>query len=168
MIGKRVWVIRSGKHSVAHSLFLEKGVIALARGDFDDLGGLAASADVFRALKKREGMTFYRFIHELARDDLVLYPSRVVDGRVNFGLVSGAYSFRPSSPDFPHQRDVQWLGSVERKSLPRQLDKEIGFFFQFYRVTRNSDSFWALVESSVERNSGKSLSEGKEVVARLD
>lgn len=155
-----VWVIRSGKKCVAHDLFYEKSIIALAAQHVPDLSAVASTREAFKAkvLKSEKlqdltpssighiSSTLFRFVCEMSIGDTVLYPSTAKDRKVNLGVVVGNYSFSRHDSGFPHQRAVRWIGTIPRDSLHGRPLKEISYFYQFYKVKQASDYFLKLAE----------------------
>ena len=151
---RRVWVIRAGKRSSVHSLFVDHGLIALGRQHVGDLSRLPAEMGLFldhvRQLAIRGGAsteptslgrlagTFFRFIHVMHDGDIAIYPATKVEGKLYIGVVSGPYGHQPEpDPEFPHQRSVSWLKSLPRTTFSGSVLSELGAFSPFFEVKRN-------------------------------
>src|ERR1700723_1515295 len=98
----RVWCVRAGPNGEADSLFREQSILALGWGIVGDLSSLANDRTAFRIhigkcyenekpgrVLSVAGMLF-RFIHDIAVDDLVVYPSKI-DRTIHIGRVAGSY-----------------------------------------------------------------------------
>src|SRR6266581_3574737 len=123
---KTLWGIHGGKTGDADSLFLKKNRIALGWVATGDIGKWKATREAF---KEKIGETYpdktaagtvnsagqlYRFAHELAVGDLVVYPSKR-DRQIHIGEVTGGYEYRPDmEPGYPQTRTVKWLKHVPR------------------------------------------------------
>lgn len=100
-------MIRAGRRSVGHDLFLNQSAIALASQGYGDLsqlsgaqpkefaqGARAVCSDQETSKSPNSSPAVYqRFINEMRVGDLVLYPSTAVNGLLNLGVVKGEYKF---------------------------------------------------------------------------
>lgn len=122
--GVRVWLIRAGREGRYEQLALGQEVCLIG---WSDLGGIepAASRDDLKAkiaevygeatpasLASQAGQV-YRFVHDVAIDDLVVLPLMTSPGHVAIGRVSGGYEYRADGAfegtDARHTRPVEWL-----------------------------------------------------------
>jgi restriction system protein len=152
-----VWCIRAGGSSAAEKLFLEKKFVALGWPAMGDLSKIKPDREAFKAklhethphekpgaIPTKAGELF-RFVHEMAVNDIVVYPSKV-DRHVHIGRVQGNYKYGPElDEDYPHLRAVQWLKSVPRLSFTQGALYEIGGALAFFRVKTYADEFLAVL-----------------------
>lgn len=155
-----MWVIRAGRRSIAHQIFLDGKVVALASQNFGDLSSMSADLPSFKrqAAEMRveqverhapdgSPSVFFRFVRELRVGDIVFYPSTALDRMIHVGIITGVYVFVASDREFPHQRSVEWIGEMPRDSLGKPLAKEVSYFFPFYKIKRHRESFLVAVAS---------------------
>jgi len=153
----RVWVIRAGKGGQAHDLFLDKAVVALADVGLGHLNKLGDSRehfyDAYRSLFPEESRTgsagvagkFFRFLHEVAVGDIVVYPDQ--SKRVNIGVVTGPYTFKKTA-DFQHQRKVEWRGTIDKADFRIEVVQEMGAARTFFEIKRHPEVFANLIDSA--------------------
>lgn len=155
---KTIWGIRAGQAGEAHALFMEKNVVAIGWPDMGDLSKIEGSRTAFKdALAKSHPSTkpaavpnnagqLYRFVHEMKRGDLIVYPSKA-DRQINIGEVTGDYLFDPAlSASYPNIRSVKWLKSVGRVEFSQGALYEIGSAMSLFQVRNYSDEFRAVLE----------------------
>lgn len=143
----RFWGIRAGKDGAAHSLFLNKGVVALTDAKLGDLSNLEATRDSFYSLYRNLhpnetrtgtagiGGKFYRFVHEVIVGDFIVYPA-LKTKLVYVAEVTGEYIFIESS-EYQHQRTVKWTHAIPRSELSKQTSRELGAARTFFEFKRN-------------------------------
>lgn len=146
----RAWVIRAGIRGNAEDYFLRKNRIVLIEPGFGDLSKIEPNRQsfygVYRSLRPDEtpsgisgvGGKFFRFVHEIKTGDIILYPS-LTDKQVHVGQLMGEYQFVKSEIDFPHQREVAWIGSFPKDSLSRAAQYELGAARTLYRYQKHLD-----------------------------
>lgn len=152
-----LWVIRAGKNSEAHQLFIENGLIVLARQDMGNLRLLQKERTAFYAAYASHhhadgqvairgiGGKFFRFIHEVCVGNLILYPCRL-DKRIYFGEVAGRYFYDDShGEEYPHRRKVNWQGSFPKSALSEFGKRELGAARTFFRFTKNVEELIRLI-----------------------
>jgi len=151
-----------GKTGDADSLFLKHNTIALGWATIGDLATLPADREAFKkkvtevfpdkkpgAIPLDAGQLF-RFVHELADDDIVVYPSKR-DKQIHLGKVTGAYRYDPKlEPGYPNLRPVKWLRSYPRTHFKQGALYEIGSAMSFFQVKTYADEFIAALEGKVE------------------
>jgi restriction system protein len=153
-----VWGIHAGEAGQADDLFVEQGRIALGWHKVGDVAGLEADRERFKAAVAEaypeakqgaipvSGGVLFRFVHEIALDDVVLYP-RKADRHVHVGRVAGAYQYDPKASDrYPHQRPVRWLGSFPRTRFSQGALHEIGSLVTLFQVRNHAEEFLAALE----------------------
>jgi restriction system protein len=180
----RIWVIRSGKGSKAHDLFLAEGVIALADATIGDLAKLKGSRDTFYDAYRKShpedtkygvtgiGGKFFRFMHEVRVGDLAVYPA-LQDKTVYIGSILSDYAFDMKSP-FPHRRLVRWKFMIPKSEFSQASRYELGAARTFFEFKRNADELLSMIaDNKVTRfrsksPSGKNLNQENRVVIGAD
>lgn len=156
-----LWGIHAGKTGDADKLFLQQSVIALGWHQMGDLSHLGEKRDDFKAkyaqvfaeaAKEKPGTVptsagqLFRFVHEMAIDDHVVYSSKLTK-KVHIGRICGDYQYDESSePNYPQRRKVQWLKTVPRTHLSQGALYEIGSALSVFMVKNYADEFWTLLD----------------------
>lgn len=161
MAEKTVWGIHGGRTGAADSLFLKRNCIALGWPRVGNLETLPATRDAFKARliqyypDKKPGAVpveagqLFRFIHEMADGDLVVYPSSV-DRQIHIGQVTGPYEFHPEpQPEYPHRRPVKWLRTTTRTRFTQGALYETGSAMSLFQVKNYADEFVAALEGQI-------------------
>jgi restriction system protein len=130
-----IWGIHAGRTGDAESLFLKRNVIAIGWDKVGDLNAIAGDREAFKAKVaeaypgKKPGAIpnnagqLYRFVHEMAAGDLVIYPSRL-DRRLHVGRVEGDYRYDPSSE--PGYSRYKGLLPLKKVYVPEPLEDTEG------------------------------------------
>lgn len=119
LVESSLWGIHGGRTGDADSLFLRKSTVALGWMKMGDLAPLEPNREAFKArvaevypeagpgaIPNNAGQLF-RFVHEMAVGDLVVYPSKR-DRQVHIGRVEGEYQYDPKTePGYLHRRAVK-------------------------------------------------------------
>lgn len=153
---KTIWGVHmKGQHGSAP---VDDGYIAIGWSDMGDLSKIQADREAFKAKlsaaypgKKKGAIpvdagTLYRFTHEMAIGDIVIYPSKN-DRMVNIGEIAGEYQFVPADveADAPNRRKVKWLKHLPRTTFSQGALHEIGSFITLFQVTTHADEFLAVL-----------------------
>lgn len=154
-----IWGIHAGSKGTADSLFLQSNFIAIGWDEAGDIGQLEPNRDAFKAKisETYSGIksgtvpvwagVLYRFVHEIQKEDLVVYPSKA-DRYVHIGKVTGHYKYDPSiSSDYPNLRPVRWLKSISRSSFSQGALYEIGSAVTLFQVRNYANEFLSVLES---------------------
>jgi restriction system protein len=153
-----MWGIHAGRTGDADNLFLKKNVVALG---WAEMGDLSKNKDR-DAFKKSVVQTYtdvkpgaianyagqlYRFVHEMKKGDLIIYPSKR-DREVHIGEVKGEYIYEPKlESGYPNVREVKWLKSLPRTAFTQGALYEIGSAMSLFQVKNYADEFKSKVES---------------------
>ena len=134
-----------------------KSFIAIGWDKLGDLSKLTATRDAFKtavaaaydakpgAIPVNAGILF-RFVHEMKKGDIVVYPSKP-DRMVNLGVVESDYTFDNASVQaYPNRRRVKWLRQLPRTDFSADALHEIGAFITLFKVSNNADEFLAAYE----------------------
>jgi restriction system protein len=155
-----VWGIHAGMTGDADTLFLRGNCIAVGWNKMGDLSGLkdreAFKTKVVEAYPdKKPGAIaptagqMYRFLYEMKRGDVVVYPSKR-DRQVHLGCVEGPYRYDPQrEPGYPHQREVRWRCEVPRTQFTQGALYEIGAALSLFQVKNYAHEFLAALEGTV-------------------
>jgi restriction system protein len=84
--------------------------------------------------------TLFKFIHEIKKGDLVIYPSKI-DKMVNLGIVQGDYEFKPAADDLgcPNRRAIKWTSHLPRAAFSQTALHEIGSAVTLFSVKNNAE-----------------------------
>lgn len=139
------WVIRAGKKGSARNIFINSNRIVLSDDKLGDLRLLPKERSVFKGIyaslhpEKTQAAIggisgkFFRFLHEVKIDDLIIYPC-IREKKIYLGKVTSSYSYDLSlNPLFPHQRSVSWIISFPKESLSLSAQRELGAARTFFR-----------------------------------
>ena len=156
-----IWGIHAGRTGDAHTLFLQKGVIAIGWEAMGDLSLIPAKRDAFKsayskaypnekpaAIPNNAGQPF-RFLHEMKQGDLVVYPSKQ-DRKINIGQITGDYFHDPKGGGYPNQRPVKWLKTVPRLQFSQGALYETGSALSLFQIKNYADEFRAALEGKKE------------------
>ncbi len=142
------WVIRAGKGGAAHNLFIKNGLVVLSDAGLGNLLKLNATRSSFYATyrelhpdKTRSGIAqiggkYFRFLHEIAIGDYVLYPS-LSDKQIYVGLVTGEYSYKKLSK-YPHRRTVSWINKIPKSEFSIPARRELGAARTLFEFKNNT------------------------------
>lgn len=155
-----VWGIHMGAH--VDSSPIEDGYIAIGWDRIGDLSVLKPTREAFKADLLRaypdtkpgavpvQAGVLYRFVHEMEKGDIVIYPSKN-DRMVNIGSIAGGHSF--SSEDryqYPNHRKVEWLAHIPRDEFPQAALNEIGSAVTLFSVSRYANDFLKRINQPAE------------------
>jgi len=156
-----IWGIHGGRTGDANSLFLKKNMIGIGWSEMGDLSKLADDREAFKeavlaaypdkkpgAIPNNTGQ-LYRFVHEVQKDDIVVYPSKQ-DRQIHIGKVTGDYQHDPAlEPGYPNLRPVQWIRVVPRSKFTQGALYEIGSAMSLFQVKNYADEFIAALDNKV-------------------
>lgn len=153
-----VWGIHAGKTGDAHTLFMSQNVIALGWPLLGDLSKIKGDRETFKAKiieaypGKKPGAVpvdagqLFRFIYELKKGDIVVYPSKVTR-EIHIGKVVGDYQYSPDLHEhYRNTRAVKWLKVVPRINLTQGALYEIGSAMSFFQVKTYAEEFLAAIK----------------------
>ncbi|MGH7412200.1 MAG: restriction endonuclease [Candidatus Methylomirabilis sp.] len=156
MSEQTIWGIHAGQYGEADELFRERNVIAI--GDYmGDLSGWKDREDYKNAyVKANPGSAkmkvainagvCYRFVHEIQRHDLVVYPAKYT-GEVLIGRIVGDYQYAPNiSKEYPNQRKVEWVRPVPRTGFSQGALYEMGAAMTLFQIKNYAHEILAVLE----------------------
>jgi restriction system protein len=95
-----------------------------------------------------EAGTLFRFAHEIAAGELIVYPSKH-NRMVNIGHATGKRwhgpALNPGDDAFPNFLGVKWFGCYPRNDFSQAALNEIGSFITLFRVREHGAEFEAKV-----------------------
>lgn len=101
-----------------------------------------------KAIPVQAGAIF-RFVHEMKKGDLVVYPSKH-DRMVNIGVLTGEASYNANDPDeYPNRRAVEWIAHFPRNEFSQSALYEIGAAVTLFLIRRNAAEFFAKIGQPV-------------------
>jgi restriction system protein len=155
------WGIHAGRTGDAHSLFLNKGCVAVGWNRMGDLSKIRPDREAFKARVAevypgmKEGAVpgsagqMFRFVYEMKEGDIVIYPSKL-DRQIHLGRVDGPYRYDPTTaPGYPDTRPVKWLKSLPRTHFTQGALHEVGSAMSFFQVKTYADEYLAALRGGV-------------------
>lgn len=100
----------------------------------------------------------YRFVHEVAEGDWVVFPSKH-DRMINIGRFNGDIGYRPDAEallaEYATFRKVEWLAHLPRTEFKQSTLYELGSFITLFKVKNHAADLLGRVgiESASELNS---------------
>lgn len=152
-----LWGIHAGSTGDVDKLFLTRNCVAVGWHQVGDLSNLQPDREAFkkkvaaaypdkkvRSVQINGGL-LYRFVHEMKRGDIILYPSRE-DHKIHFGRIEGDYRFDESwESRYPHRRPVKWLIEVPRTQFSQGALQELGAAIALFQVKNYAEEFQAVL-----------------------
>lgn len=128
----QIWVVRLGAGGGAAAAAESAGVAAVGwQQDFPGDVSLLDQGEM-QARGGNGGPQLRRFVHDVAVGDVILTP--LTSPSLLVGIVSGEYEHRPGLvPDLPHTRAVQWLGVLNRQSLPESVRASLNSLLTIFK-----------------------------------
>lgn len=154
-----IWGIHAGKTGDAHSLFMQKHVVALGWQEMGDLSKIPPDREAFKAAVAKTYPNYkpgavptnagqlFRFVHEMKADDLVVYPSKH-DRKIHIGLVNGPYVYNASLLPYPSTRSVEWLKCLPRTAFSQGALYEMGSAMSLFQIRNYAQEFRAALEGN--------------------
>lgn len=150
------WGIHAGHSGEVDSQFKDKKVIAIGWNEIGDLSNTKTRDDIKELYKKAypdDGIgtvaicagAIYRFVHEIKKDDMIIFPSRV-SRAILIGKIIGDYKYDKNGTYF-HTRNVEWLKTFPRTKFSQGALYEIGAAMALFQVRNNADEFAAAIEN---------------------
>jgi restriction system protein len=148
-----IWGIHGGHTGDANSLFLKKSCVAIGWENLTDLSAISPEREAFKRAVAKAYPNFkpnaipnnagqlYRFVHELKKGDLIVYPSKQ-DRMIHIGQIESDYFYDPKTePGYPHVRKVKWLRELPRTHFSQGALYEIGSAMSFFQVKNYADEY---------------------------
>lgn len=158
---KIIWGIHAGKTGDADNLFVKKNVIALGWKEFGTLDGFHTRDDfknkysnVYLSVSRSSIATsagqLFRFVHEVNKGDLVVYPVKR-SRQIYIGEINGEYEYKPDvDENYPNQRSVRWLKNIQRTQFSQGALYEMGSAMTLFQIKNYADEVYAILEGDKE------------------
>ncbi|WP_413208137.1 restriction endonuclease [Rhodospirillum sp. A1_3_36] len=143
---------------IAADLPIKQGFIGIGWPEMGNLADLPKNRDAFKARLAETHPTekpgavpvkagvLYRFAHDMAVGDVVVYPSKP-DRMVHLGVIEGGYVFHPTLLNaYPHRRKVRWMRAMPRADFSQSALYEIGSAITLFQISTHADEFRAALE----------------------
>ncbi|MEZ4667861.1 MAG: hypothetical protein R3E39_08100 [Anaerolineae bacterium] len=160
-----VWCVFPRRDEETYRLFLKKKVIGIGFSDMGDLSKLPPTREAFRKawtkgllpkFRRSNERTInamysmvYRFVHEVAIGDLVIYPPTWYERTIHVGKITGDYQYDPNQPQgYVDLRAVKWTMSIPRESFTESALKGINVPLALFKV--QNDTFLAELEGKLD------------------
>jgi len=141
---------------IEQNLPIKENFIGIGWSEMGDLSSLPKEREAFKERLTEEypdaktgaipvwAGVLYRFVHEMAVGDVVIYPGKI-DRIVHLGIVKGDYEYHDSM-GYPHMRKVKWIRHLPRANFSQAALYEIGSAITLFLVTTHADEFLAAME----------------------
>lgn len=112
-------------------------------------GLITTYPDIKKGAIPQNAGVLYRFVNEIKRGDIVIYPSK--DRVVNIGQVTGKYKYVENDKHaYPNQRSIEWLGSFSRNEFSQSALNEIGSALTLFSVKTHPNEFLSKIGFSTK------------------
>jgi len=142
-----LWVVRAGRHGEQEETAIREHLVCHAWNELPDYSAYKTRDDL-RALYKQTypgesenraiaGLgQVWRFAGEIQKGDLVALPLKT-QSAIAFGRITGGYQYKKVAPNVMHIRSVEWIKTVPRTDLPRDILNAINGALTIFKVYRN-------------------------------
>ncbi len=143
-----LWVVRAGRDGEQEQTAVRDHLVCHGWNELPDYSSYKTKDDL-RALYEKtypgqsEMQTalglgqVWRFAREIQKGDLVALPLKT-ESAIGFGRITGEYQCREVAPNVKHIRAVEWIKTVPRSEIPRDLLNAINASLTVFNVHRNS------------------------------
>ena len=142
-----LWVVRAGRHGEQQETALKEGLVCHAWNELPDYSSFRSREELRGLYEKtypREnekqiiaGLSqVWRFAREIQKGDVVALPLKT-ESALAFGRVTGDYQYRKVAPNVMHVRGVEWLKTVPRSALPKDILLSMSGMLTVFKITRN-------------------------------
>ena len=143
-----VWMVRAGERGRLFEEF-EKGYVAIGWQDMGDMSLIASQEEMRRAYvlaypDNKPGSVgnaaamAYKFAKVFAKGDKVI-TYNPEERKYLVGEITGDYAYQPNVVgDYPHLREVKWVGRVDRDVLPSTTRNALGSTLTLFSVSAES------------------------------
>jgi restriction system protein len=142
-----LWVVRAGRHGEQQETALKENLVCHGWNDLPDYSAFRTREELrglYEKIYSREskkqiiaGLSqTWRFAQEIHKGDLVALPLKT-ESAFAFGRVTGDYQYRKVAPNVMHSRSVEWLKTVPRSALPKDILLSMSGMLTVFKVTRN-------------------------------
>ena len=149
-MANRLWGIHNDHPELQ---LVENGFVSVGWDELGDLARFEKSRDAYKAAFReaypdyKEGAVpvaagvLYRFVHEIAVGDYVVYPHKP-DSTLAFGRFTGQYHWEAAAETHRHRRTVEWLRTgIPRQQFSQPALYEVGSAVTLFTVKRHAQEF---------------------------
>jgi hypothetical protein len=122
-----VWLLRAGREASQVETFRSRGQVRISFTDVCNHDLTDISPDALRSAgagSQAIGQLF-RFRDRVQVGDYVMTPA-VGTSSYHVGRITGSYRFDTAVTEFPHTRDVAWVGELDPISLTEEVRRSLG------------------------------------------
>lgn len=142
-----LWVVRAGRYGEQQETALNEGLVCHAWNELPDYSAFRTRDELRRLYEKtypREGekqiiaglSQIWRFAREIQKGDVVALPLKT-ESAVALGRVTGEYQYKTVAQNVMHIRSVEWLKTVPRSALPKDILGSMSSKLTVFKVSRN-------------------------------
>ena len=143
-----LWVVRAGQHGEQQGTAVSESVVCHAWNDLPDYSACRTKDELRelyvatfpQATEKRivNGLgQVWRFAHEIEQGDIVALPLKS-ESAFAFGRITSEYLYRRLAENVMHIRRVEWLKTVPRSVLPKDVLFSMNSSLTVFKVFRNN------------------------------
>jgi restriction system protein len=141
-----LWVVRAGRHGEQEDTAVKERLVCHAWNELPDYSGVRSKEELrslYRKTYPRESEKqvisglgqVWRFAREIQKGDLVALPLKT-ESAFAFGRITGEYQYKKVAPNVMHIRSVEWLKTVPRSALPKDILFSMNAALTVFRVYR--------------------------------
>jgi restriction system protein len=142
-----LWVVRAGRHGEQEDTAVKERLVCHAWNELPDYSAIRSKEELrtlYVGTYPREGEKqvisglgqVWRFAREIQKGDLVALPLKT-ESAFAFGRITGEYQYKRVAPNVMHIRSVEWLKTVPRSVLPKDILFSMNSAHTVFRVYRN-------------------------------
>lgn len=142
-----LWVVRAGRYGEQQETALKENLVCHGWNELPDYSAFRTREELRELYEKtypRESKkqiiaglsATWRFAREIQKGDLVALPLKT-ESAFAFGRVTGDYQYKKVAPNVMHSRSVEWLKTVPRSALPKDILLSMNGMLTVFKVTRN-------------------------------
>jgi restriction system protein len=141
-----LWVVRAGRHGEQQQAAISEKIVCHGWNELPDYSA-ARSREELSALFKEcypgrseKQVTsgtgqVWRFAREIQKGDLVAVPLKT-ESAFAFGRITGEYQYKKVAPNIVHVRAVEWIKTLPRSVLPKDVLFSMNSLLTVFKVHR--------------------------------
>ena len=151
-----MWTVKVGVIDFLIEEFQKKNIVAIGWGEIGDLSDVKDGAEIKKLVKEtypdltalsHTARQIRRFRFDFQQGDKVISYDR--NKRVYLiGEILSDYKFAPDVCEFPHVRDVKWLGEVEMDKISASTMNALMFPAAIYKLSEDATEELVLLLAS--------------------
>lgn len=142
-----LWVVRAGRHGEQEETAIRDHLVCHGWNELPDYSSYKTKDDLRTLYEKtypgesekriNSGLgQVWRFAREIQKGDLVALPLKT-QSAIAFGRINGEYQYKQVAPNVKHIRSVEWIKTVPRSDIPKDLLNAINGALTIFKVSRN-------------------------------